>query len=413
MLPDKINPNKLYHLWIGLAILAGALLAAPSPAGAVNTLYVSKSSLDVSGDCTAIDPCQTIQRALLAAADGDRIEISQQNYDENLIIDKSVTLHGSGAGPTYVSSANSTQRVFTIQDAPGEATSVILENLVIQFGRTEQNGAGISTSASQLSLVNVRVTNNQTTTASGGGIACLTGALSVEKSTIDNNLAYEGGGGIWVGAGCALSMTESAVFLNDAGHAGALWLEGSAQLTNSTISLNSAQRPGAIERAGGIEVWEDGALSMNHVTLAFNWLEINGFEKASQVWVKEGGQASLTNTLLHGYPDLNAPLCTGELTSGGFNLSQDASCDLNAMGDMPNTDALPVGVWDNGGYTRTNALPGTSPAIDAAAPPRPGSLPTDQRGFPVRDGNFDGIERRDIGAYEYQTMKIWLPGILK
>ena len=329
MFPNKFKPNKLFHLWIGLVILAGALLAAPNPAGAAKTLYVSKSSEDISGDCTAVDPCRTIQRALLAAADGDRIEIGSGIYMEHLLIDKSVTMLGSGPGATIISSDLPPERILTIQDAPGEATSVTLENLIIRDGKTSLNGAGISTSASQLKLVNVRVTKNESTTANGGGIACLAGALTIEKSSIDNNLAYQGGGGIWVGTGCALSMSESAVFLNVGGHAGGLWLEGSAQLINSTISSNSAQRPGVSERGGGIEVWEGGALSMNHVTLAFNWMESDNFEQGSQVWVKEGGQASLTNTLLHNFPDLKAPVCTGELTSGGYNLSEDASCDYS------------------------------------------------------------------------------------
>jgi hypothetical protein len=334
----------------------------------VKILDVSKSSEDVNGDCTALDPCRTIQRALLAAADGDRIEISHHNYDENLMIDKSVTLHGIGPGPTQITSANTTQRVLTIQDGSNGPVSVTLENLLIWGGRTAQDGAGIFTSASQLRLVNVQVTNNHTSTANGGGIACLTGALSIEKSSIDNNLAYEGGGGIWVAPGCALSMNESAVFLNDGGHAGALWLEGSAQLTNTTISNNSAQRLNTGERAGGIEVWEDGVLSLNHVTLAFNRMELDGFVQASQVWVKVGGRASLTNTLLHGFPDLDAPLCAGELTSGGYNLSQDASCDLTGVGDMPNTDALPVGLSDMAA-TRT-MLWKNSPAIRRGCPTR-------------------------------------------
>ena len=409
---------KYYCRWIGLAILTGTLLAAASPASAGKTLYVSKSSEDISGDCTAVDPCRTIERALLAAADGDRIEISSGHYEENLVIDKSVTLYGNDSGPgkTYIQGDIAADRIFTIQNMPGESTSVTLENLYIWGGRSTLDGAGIFTSAAQLRLVNVHVYDNRSTAANGGGIACTAGDLSIEKSSIDNNSAYEGGGGVWVGAGCTLSMTESAVLYNDGGHAGGLWVQGSAQLTNDTISFNSAQRPNSIERAGGIEVWDGGSLSLNHVTLIFNWMEANGFEQASQVWVKEGGQAFLTNMLIHGFPELNFPLCVGELTSGGYNLSEDASCDLTAVGDLPLTSAGDlVGLSDNGGYTQTVALPRNSPAIDAAAPPGPGSSLADQRGFPMNDGNFDGIVRRDIGAYEYQyqAMMIWLPAIIK
>jgi len=233
MLSHSVNQFKFNFRWIGLVILAGALLAAPSPARAGKTLYVSKSSEDVSGDCTAADPCRTIERALLAATDGDRIEISSGNYFEILTIDKSVTLYGSGPGQTNVMSDNAWDRVLTIQDAPGEPASVTLENLNVRDGKTSLSGAGIYTSASQLRLVNVRVFNNESTAANGGGITCTSGSLSIEKSSIDNNTAYEGGGGLWIGAGCRLAMSESLVFMNVGGHAGALWVEGSAQATNS------------------------------------------------------------------------------------------------------------------------------------------------------------------------------------
>src|SRR5262249_43599971 len=90
----------------------------------------------------------------------------------------------------------------------------------------------------------------------------------------------------------------------------------------------------------------------------------------------------------------------------GYNLSDDATCNLRGTGDRNSTPASldPRGLQDNGGPTQTIALMAFSPAVDAV-PVTPtnfctqsdGATPvaTDQRGVPRPQGFAC-----DTGAYE-------------
>jgi hypothetical protein len=93
------------------------------------------------------------------------------------------------------------------------------------------------------------------------------------------------------------------------------------------------------------------------------------------------------------------------LISKGFNLADDASCNLTAEGDQQNTEPLlrPLGYY--GGPTQTFALKPSSPAIDAGVA---GKTPTDQRGLP-RIVDYPGVptavggDNSDVGAFELQA----------
>jgi hypothetical protein len=103
---------------------------------------------------------------------------------------------------------------------------------------------------------------------------------------------------------------------------------------------------------------------------------------------------------------------TAPLTlSGDHNLIGSASATLNLPADTLRTDPQLLPLADNGGATRTHAIPPNSPAIDAGA--NPGQLATDQRGGEFVRA-FDGVA--DIGAYERQVPEgngveaVMLPG---
>ena len=97
-------------------------------------------------------------------------------------------------------------------------------------------------------------------------------------------------------------------------------------------------------------------------------------------------------------------------TSGGYNISNDDSCSLMAVGDLSNIDPL-LGSFGNwGGPTKTFLLNANSPALDH----RPGVclfsvnyLVDDQRHWPRDDGKCD------TGAYEYSPFMLYLPFISK
>ena len=86
--------------------------------------------------------------------------------------------------------------------------------------------------------------------------------------------------------------------------------------------------------------------------------------------------------------------CSGPVTSNGYNLDTDGSCNLIATGDLSNVDDAGLGALaDNGGDTMTHALLPDSPAIDAGTATC--SVDTDQRGVARPQSSAC-----DIGAYE-------------
>jgi hypothetical protein len=60
--------------------------------------------------------------------------------------------------------------------------------------------------------------------------------------------------------------------------------------------------------------------------------------------------------------------CLGTMTSKGYNLSSDETCNFNGTGDLNNTDPKLGQLGNYGGPTQTIPLLCGSPAIDAGNP---------------------------------------------
>jgi hypothetical protein len=154
------------------------------------------------------------------------------------------------------------------------------------------------------------------------------------------------------------------------------------------LSGNSAGHGGGVFN-GGVGGGILAALSITNSTLSGNSADIEGGGIYS-----EGGTVELINTIV-------AAQALGEdchagpaVTSFGHNLDSDGTCNLTAIGDIPNVDPLlgPLQL-NEPGSTETHALLPGSPAIDAGDDSACPS--TDQRGVPRPQGS-----RCDIGAYE-------------
>jgi hypothetical protein len=93
--------------------------------------------------------------------------------------------------------------------------------------------------------------------------------------------------------------------------------------------------------------------------------------------------------------------CAGTVTSGGYNVVDDATCAFTAAGDQQNTAPLLGALADNGGATPTQLPQVGSPVLDAIlagiAGLCDGSITVDQRGLPRPAGTHC-----DIGAVERQ-----------
>jgi hypothetical protein len=349
-----------YKLWSPLLLLALTL----SPAAlASTTWYVDGVHGSDSNNCkTPQHACKTIGHTISLAHSGDSIMVAAGTYTENLTISVSLKIIGSDTSMTIV---HGRRRRFNpvIQINNIGSTRVTLSNLTIKNGF--QGG----------------VTNN--------------GTLTINNSTISGN------GGTGVNNGGTLTVNNSTISGNrGVGYgAGGISNFGTLTVNNSTISGNSAALcHGILEGAGG-GILSHGTLTVNNSTLSRNQACLGG-----GIFNYLGFKVALQNSIVANSP--SGGDCNGTMTSKGYNLSSDDSCNFNNTGDLNNTDPLLGALGNYGGPTQTIPLLSGSPAIDAGNPSgctdgRGHLLKTDQRGKPRPDKEDTG--GCDMGAFERQS----------
>ena len=304
----------------------------------------------------------SLRQALVDANDGDTIDATGISgvitlTTGQLLVDKSVTINGAGAGVLAVD-GNITSRVF--QTATGETVSIF--GLTIRNGQGAFGGGILNADTAMLTIINSTLSSN---TAGLGGGVFNSGTLIIINSTFSSNMASEGGGIYNSGSGM-LTISNSTFSGNAASETGGgVFNIGTLQLANSTVSDNSAAF-----LAGGV--------------LNFNNLEIGNT-------ILNRGDSGVT---IYSNGD-------GLVTSLGYNISSDdGSGILTGPGDQTNTDPMLGPLQDNGGPTFTHALLPGSPAIDAGDPNFTPPPYYDQRGpvfWRVRN------DRIDSGSFEVQT----------
>jgi len=184
-----------------------------------------------------------------------------------------------------------------------------------------------------------------------------------------------------------ITVIRSAIAGNRAGDSffegmgAAAEIDGGAWLivSDSTIAGNTTQPAGrgAIDSFGG-------SLTLSFATLS-----------GSQGLITGSGFAVATGTILAG--NGTTPNCPGALTeTAGFNLSTDSSCGLSKKTDLIGVNPMLKPLADNGGPTMTQAVPRSSPAVNAGGLPASSACPAaDQRGETRPWG-----PACDIGAFE-------------
>jgi hypothetical protein len=409
--PGRVrSPRGLIALLVGLALSVGVSLGAQ----AATTWTVCASGCDYSSIKAAIAAPTTL--------DGDTLAIAAGTYTEvGITVDKSLTLQGERAAPTIVQAATSkgaaSDRVFTIPSG----VTVTLQDLTIRYGYTF-GGGGIRNDGT-LTLTRSTLRSN-TAVSDGGGLANY-GTLTLTDSTLRGNTARNGNGG-GVHNGGTLTLTRSTVSGNTARYngGGLLSFFGTLTMTHSTVSGNTARYGGGVNNGGrltmthstvsgntassggGVHNYQPGRLTMTHSTVSGNTVSGGG-------GVYNDGTLTLTNSLIANHP--NGRDCTGSVTSGGYNLDSDGSCQLTAATDRPGVDPLLGPLQDNDGPTFTQALLPGSPAIDAIPWGANGCGTThisDQR-WQARPQPAGGA--CDSGAYEVevagQPLSAWVTGV--
>ena len=176
----------------------------------------------------AAPPCQvpgdyaTIQEALDESTCAT-IKVAGGTYEEDIRIDRDVTIRGAGENNTVIDGGGGFRPVTIIGGV------VTIENITIQNGLSFIGGA--IRNAGELTLKNSTITNNE---AIGGGGIVNQGELTIKNSTITNNEADFGGG-------LANSSSRTAI------------------LQNSTVSNNTAFEEGD-------DIYNEGSLTLRNVT---------------------------------------------------------------------------------------------------------------------------------------------------
>ncbi|MCB0059159.1 MAG: DUF11 domain-containing protein, partial [Caldilineaceae bacterium] len=377
--PVTVNADAPPAAIVNTAAVTSTEVITPATGSVV--VEVCNSAITVTND--ADSGPGSLRHAIVYICDGGNIDFDVSLpatitlTSGELIIDKPLTLHGPGADQLTIS-GNNASRIFDVS-----GSGVHLDGLTIRDGSAD-NGGGILNTG--ILTISHNALSGNGASADGGGIYN-TGILTVSHSTLTNSHSFHGGG-IYNGGGSLLAIRDSTFSSNDAYGGGGIYNNaGTLIVQNSTFSGNTAFGGGGDAGGGGIHNRMGGAVTISYSTISGNGASFGGGIRNYQ-----SGTVTLSHTIvansLSDYPD-----CDGGITSLGYNLDSDGSCNLTGPGDLPNTDPRLGPLQDNGGPTFTHALLPGSPAIDAGDDNNCPS--TDQRGVPRPQG-----VACDMGAYE-------------
>jgi hypothetical protein len=364
-------------------LLLALFLALAATASASSTWYVDGVNGSDNNNCkTPQTACKTVRHGISLASSGDSIMVAAATYTENLTIAFSLKLIGSSAKTTIIDGGHNTSVVMI----SSSNSRVTLSKLTIQNGCCI-DGGGILNNGT-LTINNCNVTHNTTHNLGFGGGIFNTGTVTINNSTISGNTAA-GGGGI-----CSrgkLTINRSTLNGNTGPVGGGVFAQFGSPLviTNSTISGNIA------DVGGGIA---DGTTVISNSTISGNVADENS---------DGGGIADSTATLQNSIVANNkgGNCYNSGISSKGYNLSSDGTCNFKSTGDLNNADPKLGQLGNYGGPTQTIPLLSGSPAIDAGNPSgctdgQGHLLKTDQRGKPRPDK--EDTAGCDMGAYERQ-----------
>jgi len=322
------------------------------------------------------------------------------NQEDDFDIQTSLNISGVNAIQTVID-GNRLDRVFHINPNSVRGIAVIISDVTIQNGKSQQGGGGIHNRGASLTLSNVVIRNNEGGSDEAGGVggiyneanAGLGAKVILNNVTLSDNVSNLRGGGI----------------LNHA-----ITANAEMALTNVTVSGNRAAWQG-----GGIVTDANSSyiskVTLNNSTVTNNTSNLSG-GGVSRIG-NSGSRIEIKNSIVAGNKigesvTASKADCDGTVVSLDYNLVGDSTgCPSNGIGDQtvsPSkifSDVL-GSLQDNGGTTPTHVLLIGSPAVNAGNPSGCTNdanfpLATDQRGVIRPQGIYC-----DIGAFEAQAIPL-------
>ncbi len=392
----------------------------------------------------------SLREALLYSADGDEIALPAGVYNLTIpgvgddtgvrgdldVVGKAITIVGAGAATTRIA-ANfpngniDRDRVMDIQSGAG----LTISGVTITGGSTAADGGGLR-NLGTLNATGIVVSNNFSAVTTGGEIDGAFGGgiysgpgttAAIRDSELIGNTANRSGGGIYVDTGATVTIANSTIANNVAVRedGGGIANEGTATVTNSTFSGNSASRHG-----GGS--YNNGATTVRNTTITNNIanadVQLGGDGGGAYNNAGTIGALTFRNSIIAGNQDLVTPDIPGfqgifpDLSARVANTIAGNSSNLissragingsTTIGTVGQSDIVTVNIGlaalgSYGGATRTHLLLPTSPAVEAADDTICAAAPVgnvDQRGLArPADGDGNTTPICDIGSVEIRS----------
>lgn len=367
-------------------------VAAPQ----ATTRYVAVGGTDGANDCANPNtPCGSVGHAALQTDAGDTVLVAAGRYTETdtIRVFRDMTIQGEGLDKTIIG-VEAHPDIYQVFQVYGNLNATISH---LSMHNAERSGVQ---NLGNLTLTQVQSFNNRGILG-GGGINNY-GVITVTDSIISNN-----GFGVDVAAGMlnfGTATLRRVLFVGNmaSSYGGGLHNQGTLLLENVTFTLNEALGGTAVSNGG------DGEISMINVTIARNVRTFPNPPDASAV-SNYGVSITAVNSLIAD----NGPnqQCGGDvpLTSLGHNLDGHNGCNFNQPTDLTFSDPLLdtfAQITGTPNWVSALTFFASSPALDAGSSAQ--CPATDARGITRPKGN--GC---DIGAYEFDNHRVYLPVIVR
>jgi hypothetical protein len=275
----------------------------------------------------------------------------------------------------------------------GSAADLTIDNSVVSSNYADYGG-GLYNYAATVAVSYSTIKNNRAF-IDGGGVYDRAGSLDIEYSTISKNFSGRDGAGLHH-RDSAVLVAYSTLSSNDTGffgYGGGIFdRSGTTDIINSTISGNTAWVGGGI--------YNRSTMTVSNSTISKNTADDGGgiFTVNSELTLK---RSLISGNFGHFGHEIDR--YSGTVYRNNYNVFGNDGYD-GVRGFSPGaTDIVPgVGIANiltplayNGGPTKTHALVGGSPAIDAS-PVDADCAPKDQRGVARPQG-----PSCDVGSFEF------------